>query len=184
MDCQEAIRLIEEVDMRILQTPLMLEAWLEQFGVEGHVSNEHPENRRYICGRGLRVSQYLNQFAEYLVWLSKQGIRKYLEVGTYFGGTFVVTTEYLRRFGPVQSIGIDIKARPLWKEYDTDHAVLKQMDSHGEDFRRLLEAEGPFDLILIDGDHSYPSVKADFETCLPMVGSLPCTTWTVTHVRG
>ena len=97
---------------------------------------------------------------------------RYLEIGTLKGGSFVLTGHVLN---VVQAVGVDYGSYRLQKEYDSIQSAqalspefqwdIVLGDSH--DFKvysRVVQLCGKFDLIFIDGDHSYKGVKQDFET--------------------
>jgi predicted O-methyltransferase YrrM len=74
--------------------------------------------------------------------------------------------EYLSKFHPVRkAIGVDIEPCPGLVNYQkmNPRVRFEVMDSQTEVFRRLVEAEGPFDLVLIDGDHTEEGCRRDFE---------------------
>lgn len=123
-----------------------------------------PELHRY-CGAGLRCWQYPRQLSGYLVLLSELGIGSYLEVGVRHGGTFVLTTEYLRRFHPLPAaLAVDLGDCPALRGYASTQGGIRfvQADSQSPEFRSLLAASEPFDLALIDGDHSLEGCWKDF----------------------
>ena len=113
---------------------------------------------------GLRSWQWPVQFAPYLVWLSGQDVRSYCEIGVHHGGTFIITLEYLARFGGrVESaLAVDIAAHPNMVAYCAAEGYeLRQLDSHSPEAAALFEGRS-FDLAMIDGDHSEPGFAADF----------------------
>ena len=130
---------------------------------------QDPELHRSL-GQGLRSWQYPVQLAPYLVLLSGLGIRRYLELGVEHGGTFVLTTEYLSRFDPIErAVAVDLNRLRSAHAYRRlrPQARFAMVDSGSPEFRTLLGREGPFDLALIDGDHSEHAVRRDWETIRP-----------------
>ena len=117
-------------------------------------------------GQGVLAWQFPNQFAPYLARLSDLGIESYLEIGARHGGTFVTTIEYLSRFHPVRrAVGIDL-GRPSdsLRTYALRPGVnVLQGNSQGRQFKTLMRESEPFDLVLIDGDHSEDACRADLE---------------------
>ena len=97
------LALINDASLGELQSPHFIEAeLLPKLGLNDEMQHEHPRSLRDCLGRGLgwRIWQYPNQFSKYLVSLSKAKVSSYIEIGCRFGGTFVLTVEYLRRFNP------------------------------------------------------------------------------------
>ena len=144
-----------------------LAALLPTLGLNDERVNEFPAELRGHAGKGLLHWQYPSQFAPYLIELSRQNVRSYVEIGTRHGGTFVITVEYLRRFQDIEwALGIDIQpAKGLESYAAADPAVnTAVMSSRGQRFRWTLKRHAPIDLVLIDGDHSADGVRADFET--------------------
>jgi cephalosporin hydroxylase len=129
---------------------------------------------------GLRIYQYPNQFSRYMQLLSGLSIRSYLEIGCRFGGTFIVTTEYLNRLNvlagldPIESVAIDIIQSPMLLEYLINHnkkAQFLQLDSGSLEFQEFIlsrRQSKPFDLVFIDGDHTYEAVIRDYESVKDM----------------
>jgi hypothetical protein len=141
---------------------------LPSLGLNAEKIEEQPRSLEPSLGKGFgwRIWQYPNQFSKYLVSLSGAKINSYIEIGCRFGGTFILTTEYLARFNPSfqDSIAVDlIEKSDLLREYDS----LRRFEyicvnSSGHEFARIIRSR--FDLALIDGDHSFECVMTDFKT--------------------
>ena len=107
-----AISLVESVPEDKLRDVTFLERELiPSLGLNNENLWEQPAELSKFFGTGLHIFQYPNQFACYLVWLAEHGkdSQTYVEIGSRWGGTFIVTCEWLRRIGaPLQSaIAID-----------------------------------------------------------------------------
>jgi hypothetical protein len=162
--------MITEADVAALGLYPHLPRHLEEFPPELH---EH-------CGRGIGVWQYPNQFAKYLNAMTAENIRTYVEVGVAAGGTFMTTVDILKPSR--RSVAIDIA--PIGKSLDDAYRATPY-DGQLEAFiaadpekrsyfrgtaREFAESNAcpeTIDLLLIDGDHSYEGVKADFEALGP-----------------
>ncbi len=133
------------------------------------IEQEFPEELWPSCGYGLRHWQFPRQFAPYLVKLLDLDVRSYLEIGCRHGGTFVITTEYLSRFRPLtKSVGVDLDIHPTLKPYadQRPEVQIRAMNSQLEPFRRFVAEEGPFDLVLVDGDHREEPCRHDVQTVI------------------
>lgn len=138
---------------------------LPKLGLNDENLHEIPASLHRYTGYGLLHWQFPNQFSRYLVELSRYPIESYLEIGTHHGGTFVITVEYLSRFHPIRrAVGVDLgRSRSLERYAQMREGVtILQASSQSDKFRAALKAHGPFDLALIDGDHSAEGCRSDF----------------------
>lgn len=169
---------INNIFQNIKEKDLLSQNFLEDnlilsLGLNNENLNEQPKELEKFFGGGigLRIWQYPNQFSKYLLLLSSyaKNIQSYLEIGCRNGGTFVLTCEYLKKinkqFSKATAIDI-IDKSDLIKQYLNKEDInidFLQTNSHSEDFRHFI-SEKFYDLIFIDGDHSYDGVKKDAET--------------------
>jgi len=160
------LRFIREAKTDDLSNPKWLEAMLPRLGLNSEWLHQFPSSLYPYTGKGLRHWQYPNQFSKYLAHVARYNIESYLEIGVRHGGTFAITVEYLNKFHPVRkALGLDIRPCPGLSDYQAlnPRVRFQVLDSQTPEFRRFVEAEGPFDLVLIDGDHSEEGCRRDFE---------------------
>lgn len=153
-------------DITFLETEL-----IPALGLNDENLNEQPKELATFFGKGLHIFQYPNQFARYMVWLAEHATdtKAYVEIGSRWGGTFVVICEWLRRIGaPLQSAtAIDpIGETPMLKVYgetlsrqQIDYRFI-QDSSTSQAVKSVLKQKRP-DFIFIDGDHSMAGALAD-----------------------
>lgn len=148
-----------------LQDVAFMESLLPKLGLVASPGLAPAALRPYL-GTGLWHWQHPKQFAPYLVQLSKLPIRSYLEIGVKYGGTFVITVEYLSRFGSIErAVGVDANYCPSLVRYRrmNPRASFEQLNTRDPRFERLVQEAGWFDLVLIDGDHEEEGCRKDFE---------------------
>lgn len=142
-----------------------LERFLPNLGLNNEIVDEMPASLSSYMGLGLKCWQYPNQFADYLKTISEWDIRGYLEIGSRWGGTFIVTLEILRKriSGAVGFCCDVIERSDILREYNHFSANWSylQMSSASSDFSARVNA--PVDLVFIDGDHSYEGCMNDYE---------------------
>lgn len=112
--------------------------------------------------------------------LAKEGVTSYLEVGSKWGGSLhrvalalpkgsrIVSIDMpggTKRFKETEASLLGAHADLRKRGYDT-HALWG--DSKAPHIIEQARALGPFDAILIDGDHRLPGVTADFNSYGPM----------------
>ncbi len=157
------IKFIKESNLEDLQNNNYLEKLIIKLGFNTEILKEQPQIVK-DNGGGLLIWQYPNQFSKYLCLLKEQNINSYIEIGCRWGGTFVLTNEYLKMFNDVKkSVAVDIIDSPV-SNYCmlNDETLFIKMNSGSEEFKNYMN-NNYFDLILIDGDHSYNGVKSDYE---------------------
>jgi hypothetical protein len=139
-------------------------------GLNNENLQEQPQQLEPFFGKGLHLWQYPKQLAPFLVWLARNGdgIRRYLEIGVRWGGTFIVISEFLRRVNPSFESGIAVDPMAesrLLKRYSTlGRAKYLQAFSTDDIFKEVLCRERP-DFVFIDGDHSLSAVMHDYDVC-------------------
>jgi cephalosporin hydroxylase len=161
------LRLIREADQEHLRNAAFLEReLLPQLGLSGDATEVYPPELVPYTAQALRHWQYPSQFSKYLAHLSKLQIETYLEIGVQYGGTFAITVEYLQRFCPLRrAFAVDVNRVPSLNEYAKQNPAVQVLreDTSTERFARFVERSGPFDLVLIDGDHSEEGCQRDFD---------------------
>ena len=143
-----------------LQRVEVWEKLLADFGFNDENAEELPALMLNRPGLGLRIWQYPCQFAPYMAWLASKAsmVRSYLEIGARHGGTFLVQAETLRRVNPgfVRAVAVDlIDQPPLLTEFE-----YRQEDTRLDSFKAWV-GDQFFDVVFVDGDHSYEGVKDD-----------------------
>ncbi len=167
IDATPLERIEREDPARLTDPDYLAEELLPAMGLNGTSPHLFPERLEPYLGRGTHHFQLPIQFGPYLAEAARRGVGSYLEIGVEHGGTFAITTEVMRRFGPVRTaIAVDLGPIPrLIAEYRRRRPEVEfaAVDSGSEEFRRLVGGRGPFDLVLIDGDHSEEGCRRDFE---------------------
>jgi cephalosporin hydroxylase len=158
----EVIRACDKDD---LLRPEFIETLMARLGFNNEMPSEQPKFVRENAG-GLRIWQYPNQFSKYLILLSGLGITSYLEIGCRWGGTFILTCEYLKKFGTIsKSLAVDPIDSPVAAYCNANpESRFMQAYSTSREFIKYLTNEF-YDVIFIDGDHSYDGVALDYHTC-------------------
>ncbi len=109
--------------------------------------------------------------------LKERGVKRYLEIGCRYGDTLDFVMNAL---GPdATCVAVDLPggdgfekvgAEILKAVVEKHNGTLILGDSHDPEIIAKVAALGPFDAVLIDGDHTYEGAKADFEAYGPMAG--------------
>lgn len=164
-EISDRISVIRQSSIQDLNNPDYVKSLILRAGINTERQGR-PSSVSIRNGEGLRISLYPNQFSEYLMLLASLGVTSYIEVGCRWGGTFIFTMEYLRRLadGKVRGVSVDIIDSPVKtycdREPDTEFV---QADSTSDSFKTAMSGQR-FDVVFIDGDHSYQGVKADYMT--------------------
>lgn len=141
---------------------------LPAMGLSAHAAPTlFPAHLHGRVGRGVQAIQFPNQLGPYLAMLTGLGVETYLELGVERGGTFAITVEVLRRFGLKRAVAVDLNRPPILDQWSRPEVEFHRFDSFSEEFARFVREQGPFDLALIDADHSEEAVRNDFEVLRP-----------------
>lgn len=129
---------------------------------------------------GRNPSQVPEELSAFIALLKSRGVRSYLEIGARHGDTFHAVMTSL----PVGSIGVavDLPGGAWGQTKSAQHLDRAVTDlchlgykasrifgnSRATETFFAVQALSPFDAGLIDGDHRYCGVKADWETYGPL----------------
>lgn len=123
----------------------------------------------------MKVMQHPAELARFLAIARGEGVRRYLEIGSKFGGSFGAMTRAM----PVGSraVSVDLPA-PDHKHWPASKMSLSRCvdelqregydahliwgDSTDPEVVKRVRALGPFDLVLIDGGHTTDFVRSDW----------------------
>lgn len=178
---EESIRDVQRFDF-LSATQKEIEEVLPTFGLNNEEPHEFPKIFEKYMGWGIKFWQYPNQFSKLITFLKDKEIDSYFEIGVRWGGTFIILNEILRSKNPnLESHCLDmIYPSDILQTYQQDFLVKNfiyhQIDSHDTFiFQTLEDGEGTvpkkqFDLVFIDGCHSYQCVKRDYLLAL-MLGT-------------
>jgi predicted O-methyltransferase YrrM len=131
---------------------------------------------REIAAHALRAGacQKESELALLVAELLRDPPKTVVEIGSAGGGTFLAWC--LAADPDAIIVSVDIhdgeEERERMRGYGRQGQAVRMIkgDSHAPDvLRRVRKATGGVDFLFIDGDHSYESVRADFEDYSPLV---------------
>lgn len=124
--------------------------------------------------------QVPEELARFIAFAVESGVRSYLEIGCRYGGTFEAVMGAL----PTGSRGValDFPGGAFGDTSSAEHLLgaIGRLRARGYHVDAIFGPSGApevvararrcgrFDLVLIDGDHSYDGVRRDFDTYCPM----------------
>lgn len=123
---------------------------------------------------GRRPSQNEYELREFIALLNREGVTQYCEIGARHGDTFHEIAINLPEKSKVLAFDLPGGLWGTTKSAKHLKLVTKDLRARGYDAaalfgdsqtdasRRLIAARGPWDCILIDGDHTLPGVTADW----------------------
>ena len=111
------------------------------------------------------------EIAAFCELLRKEGVRSYLEIGSWSGGSIEMVAKHLPKGSRIMSIEMPVdqqKFLQLQQVLSRLHrngywVSLWAGDSTSEKCIRKAMEMGPFDAIFIDGSHTYEGVESDWQ---------------------
>jgi hypothetical protein len=172
------IRMIRSLDRRQCRERRLLEMEvIPAIGLNDEILQEQPPELSYAYGKGLHIWQYPKQLAGYLAWLVDvaPGTTSYLEIGSRWGGMFILIAEWLRHNGADLRTVIAVDPIPPTPFLEAYHRALSHERQNGGSPPELVYLQAlsasplvnnvvdqtRHDLVLVDGDHSLAGALAD-----------------------
>jgi hypothetical protein len=162
-----AAGVLREAPEERLRDAAQLAELLAESGLNDELLEQYPVDLHPFTGRGLRLWQMPDQFAPLLVELSRHRVQRYMEIGVRHGGSFVATVEYLSRFGELtEAAAVDIDPLRTLLPYPLEQPAVRvvQADTQAPAFAAWVARQPPFDLVFVDGLHTYEACRRDVET--------------------
>lgn len=125
-------------------------------------------NKLHMRGSRLRILQIPDELADFCVWMQDKNIKRYLEIGTSTGGSWMFISAYLASINPdfAASVGYDRTSK--LRDFDTYKANWADTcKSATIEFRHQssndMNIDGEkYDLSYIDACHKRDAVWSDF----------------------
>ena len=161
-----------EIPNGLIKDEKYMEAFvLEYVGLNKESLGELAHELEKYFGTGLYIWQNPKQFTKYILWLLKNAgnYKSYLEIGSRWGGTFIVTCEVLRRACAdfKHAVAVDLIGKtPFIERYEkiareSGIEISYYMGSSTSyEFYKIVNKMKP-DISLIDGDHSIRGALKD-----------------------
>lgn len=115
-------------------------------------------------GKFIPCLQCPEQLINLALFLKKNKVKSYLEIGCYFGGTFIFLNEVIQGLESIATDSNHFNSLGILKEYENINKNVKVYAYHTLTtlFDNLIK-DKTFDVVFIDGDHSYAMIKSDYE---------------------
>ncbi|MGK2937018.1 MAG: class I SAM-dependent methyltransferase [Solirubrobacteraceae bacterium] len=162
----QELEALSHADQGVLRDPERLPALIREMGLSDYHPHKLPASTHLWLGRGLRTLQPPNQFAAYLAFLADREVATYAEIGIADGGSFTTTVTYLEATGHAldHALAIEPTYSPGVARFARRHPAVQYLRAKSSDpVVRAALLERPWDLIFIDGDHSYNGCRSDVE---------------------
>jgi len=156
----QGIRILQAATLEELGRPAFVANVIRQIGLRFDRRSIYKGDNRHMNGFGPGLWQIPDQLAGALIFLSQHPIQSALEIGTCDGWTVSVMAAYLRRFHP----SLYFTTTDLAGRFTAHADVCRLLPIEYHSSRPAEEFAGTkFDLVFIDGDHSYNSVARDYQ---------------------
>jgi predicted O-methyltransferase YrrM len=122
--------------------------------------------------------QFPKEIEEFVQLMKDNNIKSYLEIGSMYGGSLWLVSRIMPKGSRIVSVDLPTPGKPhaaqslqeciqhLRRENFDAHLFVG--DSTNADIVKKVNALGPFDAGLIDGNHTLPYVSKDWENYGPM----------------
>ena len=137
----ENIQFIRDSDANDLKNSQYVEKLMLKLGLNSEILDEQPLIVHENTG-GLKIWQYPNQFSKYITFLGTFDIKSYIEIGCRWGGTFILTVEYLKRFNNIEeAVAVDLLDYTPVKKYCDGDETLRYMkiNSQSNEFSNFIK---------------------------------------------
>ena len=149
------LEIIRQAPLETLKDRAAFESLLPRLGLCGGLML-YPDSLQPFRDTGLEHMQMPNQFAPYAVQLGRLGIRRYCEIGVKYGGTLVITAEYLQRLDLEDELR---RQRDLFEQQSrvdglTGLANRRRFSAALQEWMQHARASGePLIMLVLDLDH-------------------------------
>lgn len=121
---------------------------------------------------GCHCQQIYDEIAPFIFEVLNIGdkIKKYLEVGVASGGTTFILNNFFK-FEKVVLIDDNKHPKSKFRKSILEGIPIKEMIGRSDE-KRIIDSTkdiGPYDLIFIDGDHTFEAVNRDVNNYFPMI---------------
>ena len=119
----------------------------------------------------MELLQIQSEFAPVLDRYNAMKPMRVLEIGCWDGGTLKHWLEGCGDNATVVAVDLDHRNREAyeeWRKADTTLIVIEGNSLEHKTIAQIRE-HGPYDWVLIDGDHSDAAVRSDVDVCLPLI---------------
>lgn len=145
-------------DATYLENVLLLELGLNDVNLY-----EFPSHLNQYYGKGFKTWEYPVQFAKFLVSLSKLQLNNYLEINVG-RGTFVIVSEYLKRFNPnLKSYAINPQYSLIMDVYTNDINSDTEYILDFSTSKKFIDISSmQWDITFVDGDRSFEGITTQY----------------------
>lgn len=154
--------------------------FIPSLGLNNESLHQQPRELSDYYGKGLHLWQYPNQLSKLLGnELRKSSYSTYIEIGSRWGGTFIVMSEFLLKFNPSlkKVIALDLINEPTtlkhYRRFLQTHGGPEFVySSEGSAFLEARASDYSDLIVFVDGDHSLEGVMRDHSLALEVAKTI------------